>query len=70
METYAAYLTYTDYEVGRVIQTLKDLNQLDNTLIFLLIGDNGASKEGDFYDTVTLDEFIPNLQATEDELIA
>jgi arylsulfatase len=48
IETYAAYLTYTDYEIGRVIQTLKDLNQLENTAIFVLIGDNGASKEGDF----------------------
>jgi arylsulfatase len=47
METYAAYLTYTDYEVGRVVQTLKELNQLENTLIFVIIGDNGASKEGD-----------------------
>jgi arylsulfatase len=48
METYAAYLTYTDYEVGRVIETLKELDQLENTAIFILIGDNGASKEGDF----------------------
>jgi arylsulfatase len=46
-ETYAAYLTYTDYEIGRVVQTLRDLNQLDNTAIFVIIGDNGASKEGD-----------------------
>ncbi|MFT3702087.1 MAG: sulfatase-like hydrolase/transferase [Agriterribacter sp.] len=46
MEVYAAYLTYTDYQVGRVINELKQINQLDNTLIFVLIGDNGASKEG------------------------
>jgi arylsulfatase len=45
-EVYAGYLTYTDYEVGRVINYLKSINQLDNTLIFVLIGDNGASKEG------------------------
>jgi arylsulfatase len=70
METYAAYLTYTDYEVGRVIQSLKDINQLDNTLIFVLIGDNGASKEGDFYGTVTLDEFLATNPTTEEELIA
>jgi arylsulfatase len=57
METYAAYLTYTDYEVGRLIQTLKDLNQLENTAIFLVIGDNGASKEGDFTGTVLLENF-------------
>ncbi|MBP1651585.1 MAG: sulfatase [Bacteroidetes bacterium] len=45
-EVYAAYLTYTDYQVGRVINYLKSINQLDNTLIYVVIGDNGASKEG------------------------
>ncbi|MDR1675358.1 MAG: sulfatase-like hydrolase/transferase, partial [Tannerella sp.] len=70
METYAAYLTYTDYEVGRVIRTLEELNQLDNTAIFVLIGDNGASKEGDFQGTITLDEFFSTAPATEKELIA
>jgi arylsulfatase len=46
MEVYAGYLTYTDYEVGRLINHLKEINQLDNTLVFISIGDNGASKEG------------------------
>ena len=46
MEVYAGYLTYTDYEVGRLIDHLKEIHQLDNTLVFLMIGDNGASKEG------------------------
>ena len=46
MEIYAGYLTYTDYEVGRVINHLKEIKQLDNTLVFVMIGDNGASKEG------------------------
>ena len=46
MEVYAAYLTYTDYQISRVINELKSINQLDNTLIFVMIGDNGASKEG------------------------
>lgn len=45
-EVYAAYLTYTDYQVGRVVNYLKSINQLDNTLIYIVIGDNGASKEG------------------------
>ena len=51
-EVYAGYLTYTDFEVGRVINYLKQINQLDNTLIFVLIGDNGASKEGTEHGTV------------------
>lgn len=46
MEVYAAYLTYTDYQVSRVVNYIKQTGQLDNTLIFVMIGDNGASKEG------------------------
>ncbi len=46
MEVYAAYLTYTDYQVSRVINKLREINQLNNTLIIVMIGDNGASKEG------------------------
>ncbi|MEA2258919.1 MAG: hypothetical protein QOJ51_1744 [Acidobacteriaceae bacterium] len=46
MEVYAGYLTYTDFEIGRVINHLKEINQLDNTLVIVMIGDNGASKEG------------------------
>jgi arylsulfatase len=46
MEVYAGYLTYTDFEIGRLVNHLKEIGQLDNTLIFISIGDNGASKEG------------------------
>jgi arylsulfatase len=46
MEVYAGYLAYTDFEVGRLINHLKEIHQLDNTLVFVMIGDNGASKEG------------------------
>jgi arylsulfatase A-like enzyme len=52
MEVYAGYLTYTDYEIGRLVNYLKEINQLDNTVIFVLIGDNGASKEGTLQGTV------------------
>lgn len=46
MEVYAGYLTHTDFEIARLINHLKEIGQLDNTLIFVIIGDNGASKEG------------------------
>ena len=46
MEVYAGYLTYADAQVGRLIHYLKASKQLDNTLVFVVIGDNGASKEG------------------------
>ena len=45
-DVYGAYLAYTDHEIGRVIQAVEDLGQLDNTLIIYISGDNGASAEG------------------------
>ena len=48
MEVYAGYLTYIDNQVGKLINHLKAINQLDNTLVFVMIGDNGGSKEGTY----------------------
>jgi arylsulfatase len=45
-DVYAAYLAYTDHEIGRVIQAIEDAGKLDNTLIIYISGDNGASPEG------------------------
>lgn len=45
-ETYAGFLSYTDAEIGRLINHLKQSGQFDNTIIAVVIGDNGASKEG------------------------
>jgi arylsulfatase len=45
-EVYAAYLAYTDHEIGRVIQAVEDSGQLENTLIIYISGDNGSSAEG------------------------
>jgi arylsulfatase len=45
-EVFAAYVAYTDYEIGRVIQALKDVGKLDNTRIIFISGDNGTSAEG------------------------
>jgi arylsulfatase len=45
-DVYAAYLAYADDEIGRVIQAVEDLGELDNTLIIYIGGDNGASAEG------------------------
>jgi len=46
MEVYAGFLEYADHHVGRVIDTIEKLGILDNTLIYYIIGDNGASGEG------------------------
>ena len=45
METYAGFASHTDEQVGRVIDTLGDMGVLDDTLVFYLLGDNGASAE-------------------------
>ena len=46
MEIYAAFLEYADYHAGRVIDALTDLGIVDDTLIYYIVGDNGASAEG------------------------
>jgi Sulfatase len=46
MEVYAGFLEYADHHVGRLIDALQDLGVLDDTLVYYIIGDNGASAEG------------------------
>ncbi len=46
MEVYAAYLAQTDYEVGRVLQAIREEGRGDNTLVLYIVGDNGATEEG------------------------
>src|SRR6266699_2915027 len=46
MEVYAAALSYCDTQMGRIIDALADLGELDNTLVIYIQGDNGASAEG------------------------
>jgi arylsulfatase A-like enzyme len=46
VEVFAAYVAYSDHEIGRVIQAFEDLGKLDNTLIIYINGDNGTSAEG------------------------
>ena len=45
-DVFAAYVAYTDHEIGRVIQEIEDEGKLDNTLIIYICGDNGTSPEG------------------------
>ena len=46
MEVYAAALSHADYEMSRILDAIKDLGELDNTLVIYIQGDNGASAEG------------------------
>jgi arylsulfatase len=45
-EVFAAFVAMTDHEIGRLIDAIKDIGQLDNTLVILVYGDNGTSAEG------------------------
>jgi arylsulfatase A-like enzyme len=46
METFAGFAAHTDDQVGRLVAQLEKIGQLDNTLFFYCVGDNGASAEG------------------------
>ena len=46
IEIWGAYMAYTDNEIGRIIETMENLGQFDNTLIIFVCGDNGMSAEG------------------------
>ena len=46
MEVYAGFMEYTDHHVGRLVDGLEKLGVLDDTLVYYIIGDNGASAEG------------------------
>ena len=51
MENFAGFLAYTDAECGRLLQAVRELPDGDNTLVFFIVGDNGASSEGGFSGT-------------------
>ncbi|KKH50733.1 arylsulfatase [Methanosarcina sp. 1.H.A.2.2] len=68
MEVYAGFLEHTDYHIGRVIDALEDMEILDDTLIYYIIGDNGASAEGTFtgaFMELTFHNGRPDLEAPE-----
>lgn len=46
MEVYAAFMAHTDNEIGKLVDSLDDLGILNETLVYVIIGDNGASAEG------------------------
>lgn len=47
-EVFAGFMEQTDHEVGRLVEALEDIGELDNTLFFYIAGDNGTSAEGGF----------------------
>ena len=51
MEIYAGFMEYTDHHIGRLLDSVEKLGILDDTLVFCIIGDNGASAEGTLHGT-------------------
>jgi arylsulfatase len=51
MEVYAGFMEQTDHHVGRLLDSLADLGILDDTVVYLIVGDNGASAEGSLQGT-------------------
>lgn len=50
-ENYADFLEHTDYEIGRVVDAIEQLGELENTLVIYILGDNGSSAEGSLVGT-------------------
>ena len=65
MEVYAGFLEYTDHHVGRVFDMLKKLNIFEDTLIYYIVGDNGASGEGNVNGCFNEMGYFNGLQAFE-----
>ena len=65
MEVYAGFLEYTDYHVGKLLDGLKKLDILDDTLVFYIIGDNGASAEGSINGCFNEMSYFNGLQSME-----
>jgi arylsulfatase len=65
MEVYAGYMEYTDHHVGRIFDSLKMLGILEDTLVYYIIGDNGASAEGSLNGCFNEMSYFNGLQALE-----
>ena len=69
MEVFAGFMAQTDHEIGRVLDAFRQTGQLENTLIILIAGDNGASLEGSLTGTANLMETINGLQTPASEVV-
>lgn len=65
MEVYAGFMEYTDYHVGRLFETLEKLGIMEDTLVYYIIGDNGASAEGSINGCFNEMSYFNGLQALE-----
>jgi arylsulfatase len=69
MEVCAGFLEQTDYNVGRVLKTIEELGQLDNTMVIYSAGDNGASAEGSLQGLLNEMTFLNGVKEDLQELL-
>lgn len=69
MEVYSAFGEYADHEIGRVFDAIGETGQLDNTLIFYILGDNGTSAEGGMSGMFSEMTYFNNVQETVQEML-
>jgi arylsulfatase A-like enzyme len=53
VENFADFLEHTDHEIGRLVQSMDEMSQLENTLFIYILGDNGSSAEGSLHGTIS-----------------
>jgi arylsulfatase A-like enzyme len=70
MELYAGFAEHTDAQVGRFIDALEEIGQLDNTIVFYILGDNGASPEGNLSGTVNEYQNFNGMISTAEDILA
>ncbi|ANJ25659.1 arylsulfatase [Agromyces aureus] len=67
MEVYAGFLSYADHYVGKLLDAYEELGILDDTLVYVIIGDNGASAEGSMHGTTNEGFTINHMNEIESE---
>ncbi len=67
MEVYAGFLAYADHYVGELLDALEELDVLDDTLVYVIIGDNGASAEGTMKGTTNEAFTVNHMNELEDD---
>jgi arylsulfatase A-like enzyme len=70
MEVYAGALAHCDHEMGRIIDAIEEMGELDNTLVIYIQGDNGASAEGSRQGLLNEMTFFNNLKESFDQVLA
>jgi arylsulfatase A-like enzyme len=69
IDVWASYMAYTDDEIGRIIRTIENLGQLDNTLIIFVCGDNGMSAEGSLNGTTNEVAYFNGVAFTVEQML-